>query len=106
MLTDTKVESSSMLPRTKKRRPTLEPNQFIFQTTYFRHAKYHDFKRSSVVAIDSKDNKLDFVIVQYHYVGKVHPVSPKKHGNSKANKQFLPTTASTKKRLHQNLQDL
>lgn len=101
MVTDTKVENSSMLPRSKKCRPTLGPNQFIFQTTYFRHAKYHDFKRSSVVAIDSKNSQLDFMILQYYYVGKVHPVSPKKHGNSKVNKQFLPTTASTKKRLHQ-----
>ena len=101
MLTDTKVESSSMLPRSKKRRPSLGPNQFIFQTTYFRHMKYPDFKRSSIVATDSRDNQLDFVILQYYFVGKVHPISPKKHGNSKVNKQFLPTTASTKKRLHQ-----
>eukprot|EP00112_Aurelia_sp_Birch-Aquarium-sp1_P018622 Seg4461.2 transcript_id=Seg4461.2/GoldUCD/mRNA.D3Y31 product="hypothetical protein" protein_id=Seg4461.2/GoldUCD/D3Y31 len=101
MVTDTKVENSSMLPRSKKCRPTLGPNQFIFQTTYFRHAKYHDFKRSSVVAIDSKNSQLEFMILQYYYVGKVHPVSPKKHGNSKVNKQFLPTTASTKKCPHQ-----
>ena len=100
---DGKVTTNVALPRSKKQRPKLHDNQYLFQTTYYRHLKYADFRRNSVIAFDNVNEQKNLVIIDYFFTGKEHQVSPKKHGNTKTNKKFLPTTASTKKRLNTNL---
>ena len=94
-----KVTHSMRMPRTVSKRPNLKQNQYVFTTTYFRHLNYPDYKRNSIIGFDSNDIQLDLIIIEYFFTGTPHKVSPKKHGNSKGSAKFLPTSASTKKRL-------
>ena len=81
-----KVTANLALPRSKKQRPKLRGNQYLFKTTYYRHLKYSDFRRNSIIAFDSLNERRNLVIIDYFFTGKVHQESPKKHGNSKTNR--------------------
>ena len=94
-----KVVQNSKLPRVAAKRHKLRKDQSIFKTTYYRHKKYPDFKRNSVVTYDSTEQQQDLMITEYFFTGQEHPVSPDKHGNAKNDRKFIPTAASTKKRI-------
>ena len=97
------VTYNSRTPRSKAKRPKLQNDQHEFRTTYFRHLKYSDFKRRSIIAYNSKNKQEDLVIVEYFFTGSEHQISPAKHGNAKSNRKFIPTAPSTKKRLASSL---
>ena len=77
--------------------PNLRNDQYVFKITYFRHKKYADFKRNSVVTCDSNGEQQDLMITEYFFTSQEHPVSPDTHGNARNDRKFIPTAASTKK---------
>ena len=96
---NSKVTYSCRMPRSKGKRPKLRDNQHELRTTYFRRLKHSDFKRRSIIAYNCNNMQEDLVIIEYFFTGSEHHVSPAKHGNAKSNRKFIPTAASTKKRL-------
>ena len=98
-VTGGKVVRNFKLPRSVANRPKLRSDQYVFRTTYYRHKKYADFKRNSVVTYDSTEQQRNLTITKYFFTGQEHPVSPDKHGNAKNDRKFIPTAASTKKRI-------
>ena len=87
---------SERLPRRKDERPLLEEDQYFVKTTYWTHRKYTDFKRKTVEVTNWKNEVEPLGMVQYYFEDEPHKVSPKKHGNTKGNKRFYPTSRSTK----------
>ena len=94
-----KVVQNSKLPQVVANRPNLRNDQYVFKITYYRHKKYADFKRNSVVTCDSNGEQQDLMITEYFFTGQEHPVSPDKHGNAINDRKFIPTAASTKKHI-------
>lgn len=62
---------------------------------YYRRKKYGDFLRTVTIISDHTGDELQLGLVEYHFTGTEHSVSP--HKNPRTGKAFIPTAPSTKK---------
>lgn len=94
------VEAGNILtsirwPRRVEDRFELEDDQYLVLSTYWKHAKYEDYSRTTTVVSRKGGQELDLALVQFQYEGEEHSISPKK--NPRTKKPFIPTASSTRK---------
>ena len=69
--------------------------EYLVRNVYYRHKKYSDFQRTVTTISDHTGDELQLGLVEYHFTGTEHSVSP--HKNPRTGKAFIPTAPSTKK---------
>ena len=100
---DNQILSSCRWPRRVEERFELNEDEYLVLSTYWKHAKYQDFSRTTTVVSQKGGKELDLALVQYQYEGEEHHISPKKHPRTK--KPFIPTASSTRQSIKEKVRN-
>ena len=78
-----------------KKSSQIERNEgeYLVRNMYYKHKKYKDFLRTATMISDHTGDELQLGLVEYHFTGTEHSVSP--HKNLRTGKSFVPTAPST-----------
>ena len=88
-------ETSDEVCFLSKKRPSGSSETIVqLKKNYWTHHIHGDFKRRSYELWSSQGKRGRYVMVQYEFQDKQHPICSKPHGNAKSSKPFARSKAS------------
>ena len=94
---DGNIIDSKHVRGSKKKLLALREAEYLVRNVYYRHKKYVDFYRTVTTISDSTGEELQTAMIEYHFCGTEHSVSP--HKKPRTEKPFIPTAPSTRKEI-------
>jgi len=82
---------------------SLNKNQCLVKKTYYSHGVVKTFKKQTIEIVLHDGTLNSLVLLMYSFDGEPCSFKPAPHGNSKSQRPFIPSTASTMARIRQKV---